>query len=330
MLGGGWLTWLVGWLVVMLVLNDDFLFIQQKRMLNISFLNLIIYHTLYLFYSLRDVQAEDPITFYGAWPDLMAVKDKWQPLVVPVFQEMSTAPVFYTETDGGQWIALDQATLCVLHEDVKLEISQTIEHVYSLCHEKLVKIPQHVVQGLRTAGTLATVKTVTPNELSRLLKTCQSKLQAEEKTWILTYLCEQNDVALLEGLDLLPLHNGDFATFDPYGDAVYFCQESELQLFPSLESRFCSCHLSEDLRGHLLKISQTGKLLLQICREALLCSYAHLTKYMCVCGCENIAFAKPHTSFKVNRLSVIGMSFMLLIKFFRWEVTATESSVHKS
>lgn len=187
------------------------------------------------------------------------MKDKWEPLIAPLYQEITKAPVFYSSSNDGQWESLDQVTICTLADNIVTEIRQAIEKVYVLCHDKLANIPNHVFQGLEKLGILTTGKSVTPQGLRQLLAKCQSGLQAKDKTWILMYLCQHNDVSMLDGLTLLPLANGDFAPFLSCMEPVYLCQENELEMFPSLENRFCSVHLSPDLRKHLYLIACTGK-----------------------------------------------------------------------
>ncbi|XP_025093507.1 sacsin-like isoform X2 [Pomacea canaliculata] len=214
---------------------------------------------------LRELHVTRPLHFYTMWPDMSSVTEKWQPLVEPLFVTMATKPVYCTE--GGQWVELANALLSTITDDISTDIKRTVHKAYLVCQENLIVLPQNVLEGLSLSGGLSTVALATPQRLSRLLQSCLSQFESQERCHLLAYLCDQKDLSLLQGLQLLPLQDCSFRAFTRQSSTTFFCQEQDLRLFPGLETHFCSCKLPHDLRHHLHDIAVSGNYSLRLMAE---------------------------------------------------------------
>ncbi|KAK7495449.1 hypothetical protein BaRGS_00013388 [Batillaria attramentaria] len=195
----------------------------------------------------------NPQQFYGFWPDMSTVTEHWRPLAERLYQDIANRRAFFTEANGGQWIALSESILRQFPQEVPADIAETVAKVYKLNNQNLVELPRHVVSGLNGHRCLFNVTGVRPNDVSRLVQHCL--LSRAEKLHVLEYLCSQR--ATLVNLKLLPLANGTFGSFAG-GQTVYFCDDNLLLLFPGLEAEFVDATLSPALRVHLCSLAQSG------------------------------------------------------------------------
>ena len=61
-----------------------------------------------------------------------------------------------------------------------------------------------------------------------------------QKLHLLSYLLSKGNFSLVNGLELLPLQNGSFTTFQDarfYSQKVYTCSSEDQKLFPGLENQ---------------------------------------------------------------------------------------------
>lgn len=99
---------------------------------------------------------------------------------------------------------------------------------------------------------------ISPQETSQLVHQALPNLERTDKLRLLLYLAEHGDASLLSGLALLPLANGQFATFQQRSSSVtYWCSADKLPLFPGLEGRFCDPNPT--IHGTLLLVANSGK-----------------------------------------------------------------------
>jgi hypothetical protein len=105
------------------------------------------------------------------------------------------------------------------------------------------------------------VKNINATDTSRFLNAALPSLTRSDQLNLLTYLAQNGDTSLLNGLALLPLANGQFTTFQQRTSTVtYWCPPDMLSLFPGLEDKFCDV---SDSNAHkiLFQVAISGKTL---------------------------------------------------------------------
>ncbi|KAK7495953.1 hypothetical protein BaRGS_00012654, partial [Batillaria attramentaria] len=214
---------------------------------------------------LKDLHVLSPEVFYSAWPSMNDVDDMWRPLVQPLYNTLGADSSFYTQANGGQWIPLDQAVLPSFQAHFSVEVIEAVLKVYTETNQNLVRLPDHVKQGLEESGLLGDMQTVDPHQVSDLLTECISqRLDSVEKLLVFQYFCCNDDVPdLLVNKPLLPLSDGTFGVFrhrDDESSLTYWCEKHLISLFPGLESVFCDASVPAEIWQHLHRIALAGEL----------------------------------------------------------------------
>ena len=153
--------------------------------------------------------------------------------------------------------------------------------VYEVSQVNLVRLPRHVVDGLRAGMTTQEASeeiceqvrgvnhsssnkfdVVCPQHLSNLMKIDKrwsASLSREQKCLVLDYLCRLGDPCHLEDLELLPLAGGTFCVCSDH--VVHVCRDQEdLSLLPGLHDRLCFVTQPEGLHECLRQLAKSGNL----------------------------------------------------------------------
>ena len=203
-------------------------------------------------FRLRELCHSTPELFYGAWPDVNAVNDRWKPLLKPLYTFLSQQQVFYSQNICRQWVSLQQAVLQLFIENLSEQVKDSIVKVYSASQETLVQLPDHIHASLMEHGLLSSVRVTQPQYISQLIPKCLPQLTRSDRLNLLHYLIEQ-DMSLLVNQPLMPMADGvSFGTFQSRGSSTtLWCPDDLAQLFPGLEKELCD---HEDLRH----VAQSG------------------------------------------------------------------------
>ena len=88
------------------------------------------------------------------------------------------------------------------------------------------------------------------------------KLEREDKLLLLQFSLTDRHFSDLEGLQLLPLSNGEFAKFEARAKTVYIASsEHPQELFPGLDDRFLDKCVHEEIVSNLKEAVSQGTLL---------------------------------------------------------------------
>nr|KAG5705530.1 hypothetical protein BaRGS_009183 [Batillaria attramentaria] len=66
----------------------------------------------------------NPQQFYGFWPDMSTVTEHFRPLAERLYQDIANRRAFFTEANGGQWIALSQSILSQFPHELEQAFQQ--------------------------------------------------------------------------------------------------------------------------------------------------------------------------------------------------------------
>ncbi|KAK3096651.1 hypothetical protein FSP39_002093 [Pinctada imbricata] len=170
---------------------------------------------------------------YQAIPDIEAVEDDWSIIIEPFLDALKKKKFLYTKSRGGEWIKIHNA---VFVNSVQKEYQSCVKEILDEYEEKWVDIPEHVWYICQ--HLMDDVCIVTPGYLSSVLKTSTKyeNCSREVKLDLLSFLLQEEDVTLLDGLDLLPVASGEFLQFDSFSRVtIYLCSETVKRLLPGLD-----------------------------------------------------------------------------------------------
>ncbi len=192
-------------------------------------------------YAMLLMEAKNYISrdqFYNAWPDVNAVNStQFYEILHPLFTLLLQQAVFWTENielHQGSWIIKSQATF--INEDESV-LPSFMQQVLKNCSIQLVSVPAKIWVALRYAK--AGVTEVSPRLARSKIRSYPRSYASTDlisKRVILTYCLSDSLYSDLSGLNLLPLANGNFTTFDAVGQIVYLCSDDcPRSLLPNLD-----------------------------------------------------------------------------------------------
>ena len=184
---------------------------------------------------------------YSIWPNLDAVKGtEWEPLLSALFKLLTASDkIVWTSvpseiassfSKSGEWISIGGATF--IPENVGLMQLAQVHSSLQRCGVKMVEAPASVHSALHHIG--CAVSYLTPALAREKMKSnlsCYQSAVADKKIELLMYCLSDNQYNALIGLELLPLANNTFTTFQQrtyYSQPIYICNSSfPKELFPN-------------------------------------------------------------------------------------------------
>ena len=180
------------------------------------------------------------LDIYQALPDIVGVNEKWQPILRPLYEGIFQLPVIHTMNNAGSWVSPKDAIFNCLKEKAPLE-SLLVNILLSTGHD-VSKVPKHILHALGAYSTVSP-EVISPSLIRNVLKIHPEsyvELTLEDKLLLLQYVLMDHDYNDLDGIALLPLHNGDFVAFQGRGSPEIYLpsEEHPADLLPGL-----GCHL---------------------------------------------------------------------------------------
>jgi sacsin len=129
--------------------------------------------------------------------------------------------------------------------------------------KKVVTVPVNVTTALEQYCTSST-KNITPKLLRNSLKedpSCYCNLSYEDKILLLKYILSDSDFKDLEGLELLPLSDKTFTTFQPknYNVPIYIdSSDHPKSLLPGLQRMFLDTEMDDTVIKQLKNAVKKG------------------------------------------------------------------------
>lgn len=193
-----------------------------------------------------------------AWPDINSIDPTWKKLQDPLLRVLCSTPVIFTEAGGGKWLPIKEAIFDRLQEN---EARELLLQVLLEAHQNVATLPDHVIQCI-TSHTHA-ISEVTPSFVRVVFKntpSCYRPLGRTEKLCLLKFVLKDDLFSELQGLELLPLSDGTFATFkssDVF--AVYMpSPEHPAKLLPGLRHRILAQDIGVEILAKLKEVAEEG------------------------------------------------------------------------
>ncbi|KAL5020416.1 hypothetical protein ScPMuIL_003308 [Solemya velum] len=220
--------------------------------------------------SVQRNNTQDSVSLvYKCIPDETCVVENWNLILEPLYSAIVKEKFLYTPHLKGRSCWVDHMN-CILPPDKSVEevTWNVLRMVYLKAGENLVEVPQHIQAILKQYVDVqgSTVAVVSPDHLCKVLQKPvldYQSLSVCEKLCILDFLVSDGLYDRLEGLNLLPLNNREFLTFEntdlsnsfeyDVNDYVFFCNADEIGMFPGLDQEFCMINFPDDIPVSLVE-----------------------------------------------------------------------------
>ncbi|XP_063798761.1 sacsin-like [Pseudophryne corroboree] len=187
---------------------------------------------------------------YNIWPDpeMTAHKGRWHDLVKELALLLVKESVFQT-IDETQWINAAQAVFLQIENG---ETCDLLEELLLLLNVPLVKVPEHVYSTIQLAkSSMARFNIVSPGLVRKFLHMDDWLVFSnEKKLLLLKYVISDGLHSELLNLQLLPLSDGTFTSFqNTESNGMVYIDNDEFprMLLPGLAHRFIPKDLPDDL-----------------------------------------------------------------------------------
>ena len=168
---------------------------------------------------------------YNCWPSLQLVENTpWEGILKTLFETiLLNDRIVYTEANNGQWISLAEA----MFVPKTGSLSPAVKKVLLLCRAKVVELSIDQWNTIEHYYKRS-VSIIGPSHLRNYLRQnpyAYTSMSYEEKLDILHYCLSDNNYSDMIGLELIPLVNYNFATFQKTSrylasSHIYICNNS--------------------------------------------------------------------------------------------------------
>ena len=208
--------------------------------------------------------------FYKSWPNVGSLRrnTQWACLMSPVFSSILSQGVIWCKTPmAKEWVTPGTA----VYIPRSGSLPDVVKNALSTCGVKLAQVPANVWDACSHAGVPITE--VTPKFVRDELRASpHSYAGAQDKRELLIYCLSDGQYSDLVNLQLLPLSDNSFGTFEScYSSAVYMCtSEFPKWLLPNLDHRLIDVTNDPDLNTTLILVAQSN------CTQLTLLSVSHV------------------------------------------------------
>ncbi|XP_073457675.1 sacsin-like [Aquarana catesbeiana] len=194
---------------------------------------------------------------YKIWPDPERTQHKkiWHTLTRQLAEKLMKERVFQV-ADQSRWVTATEAVF-LQERELEDKLSACLEEVLLLLKTSLTKVPRHVYSCLQLAAKMASVSPTLVRQ--SLHKDGWHGVSLEKKMMLLKYVISDGQHNKLLNLQLLPLADGKFTSFqstESNGMVYIDGKDFPRVLLPGLADRFIPEDLPEDLRTFLSKIGK--------------------------------------------------------------------------
>ena len=207
-----------------------------------------------------------PSFFYKAWPDVTSLRGtQWEELLRPVISALLNNNVIWSE-NFGEWVIPDIA--CYVPRSKKL--MRIIERILTNCRVKLAEVPGGVWDAFSYANI--SVREESPKFVRDQLRACSqsyTSIDLTGKCMLLRYCLSDGQINDLTGLELLPLANDSFTSFQVksrFITNVFLCtSECPRYLLPNLDHRLVDLSVNDpELHSSLSQVATHKQTQLQV------------------------------------------------------------------
>ncbi|XP_064409121.1 sacsin-like, partial [Latimeria chalumnae] len=195
---------------------------------------------------------------FDLWPnlDVLKYKERWVGVVECILKDLMNLKVLCLVANESVWIKPSEATYLPPIKDPALR--SAVEDLLLTVKEPLVKVPSHVFNAIDSICEF-TLKMVSPALVCHILHNCDlSIISSDQKLLLLEYVLQEECYHELKGLQLLPLSDGSFATFQDQCKGEVFIESNELPrlLLPGLLTRFLYQGLRPATHEQIVKLAK--------------------------------------------------------------------------
>ena len=210
---------------------------------------------------------ESVAAVYRCIPDKSIVDSKWEGCMNELFKQLMLTEFVFVPNQS-KWVKPNQPLYTMFdNQNASHDQKEAVMKVLR-SHDSLesTEVPKHIWELLKKK---ASPTDILPSKLCEIIRKedkYKHVLDADEKLRLLEYITtgmqKDGSHGLLQGLELLPLQNGQFVTFQNPGAGttpLYHCTAEEIELFPGLEDRIVSRSVSKCLNDVLQGMAYSGK-----------------------------------------------------------------------
>ena len=225
-----------------------------------------------------------PKLFYDNWPCVdMLMGTNWFHVVEPLIQLIFQWECLWAQ-EQRKWVRISQNVVLYNRSTSPPDI---VKRALTACGLQLCEVPEHVYKAVYTRQS-DVVKHLSPSLVCCSLRKCSSSYKNEhykEKLKLLHFCLNDPDYSNLIGLQLLPVADGTFKSFNRislFGDSCYICsRDYPRKLLPNIDSELVDLSkVDKDLHSKLQKVAQSSithlkVLSVQLIAQLLNKSYPH-------------------------------------------------------
>uniref|UniRef100_UPI00398E5476 sacsin isoform X2 n=1 Tax=Pristiophorus japonicus TaxID=55135 RepID=UPI00398E5476 len=207
-----------------------------------------------------------PEAIHKVWPDVSKIRVHWKPILEPLFKELIQHPVIYSMSN--HWVKVDLVYFCEM--DYSKDFTENVLNFLNKAGVQIARVPANVSNALKAyISDEKNLKKVSPSLVRQMIRKFRHRGSAEEKLHLLEYVLTDHNFGELIGVELLPLQNGNFISFDSSTadkDAIYIATDDHPRsLFPGLEGRFLAENLKPTVLSALREAAESrGRLCTQL------------------------------------------------------------------
>ncbi|VDI57787.1 sacsin, partial [Mytilus galloprovincialis] len=192
-------------------------------------------------------------------PDYRKITEHWKNILEPLFDSLFKSKFLFTENNGGCWISIEEAVFDDFEADTSSDIRRSVLDFLLLNNENIVHSEEKIVAAIKQKGIDIVIITGNLVAAAAIMNPSYlNSLPESEKMNILQYLLSCEDQGILQGVPLLPLHNGCFTDFDYNSNDIVYVSQDATELFPGLEEKFTKRDLQKEIYDNLLNICTKG------------------------------------------------------------------------
>jgi len=210
--------------------------------------------------------------YYSLWP-VGTFEEPWNILVQQIYKNIGNATVMYSDVNGGSWVSPSEAFL----HDEKFTKSEDLSLALMQLGMPVVHVPNSLFDMLLQYSSSKVVTSGTVRQFLRENGTFNC-LSRQYKLLLLEYFLEDlvDDDVGKEAYDLplLPLANGNFASFSEASKGVsyFICDELEYKLMQLVSDRVIDQNIPPNILSRLSGIAMSSK------TNVILCSIHHFAQ----------------------------------------------------
>ena len=192
---------------------------------------------------------------YHAWPNIHSLwQTPWNWITVQFFQLLFQWECLWAQR-SNQWVRMNQA-VAISDSDT---IAEVVWRVLTACGVQLCGVPDHVLEVLHTFGVQQLSPALACNTLRHHIFTYQREGYSDKLDLLRFCLHEMKNFSMLHGLELLPMANGTFVSFNCSGYATncYICSKDfPRKLLPNIDDKLVDLlGIDDDLHSQLTEVA---------------------------------------------------------------------------